>query len=297
MKTIIVCGATGKQGSAVLNRLLESKKWNAIALSRNPQSEKAMAIKKRGVNVLKADLQDKSSLIKAFENAYGVYGVTTPENAKGKMDTKMEREQGFNIVDACKNNGIKHLVLSTVLYLSEKQGNIPYVKSKQDIEKYVIKNNVPYTFLRPSSFIDEIGGPFLPVKKHTVTGQADGDAKVPYIACEDIGNFARAAFEDPQKYLNQKINLVGDFLSGDELARLLSTFTNGKVNKHKVPPKWLMKIFAREWLPLRRFFEESGRPPYPENLMEAIINCKKSHPEILSFERFLELHGREKLNM
>ena len=109
MKTIVVCGATGKQGSNVIDCLLDSNKFKVIAISRNPNGEKAMAIKKRGVDVLKADLQDKTSLIKAFENAHGIYGVTTPETAKGKMDTEMEREQGFNIVDACVKNGIKHL--------------------------------------------------------------------------------------------------------------------------------------------------------------------------------------------
>ena len=184
-------------------------------------------------------------------------------------------------------------VLSTVLYISEEQLSIPYVRSKQDIENYVIKNNIPYTFLRPSSFIDEIGGPYLPIKKRTVTGMAEGDAKVPYIACQDIGIFAKMAFEDPEKYVNQKINLIGDFLSGDELAQLLSKMTNGKVNKHKAPPKWLMKIFAKEWIPLRIFFEKCGRPPYPEKMMTAIINCRKHHPKILSFERFLELHGHK----
>ncbi len=297
MKPIIVCGATGKQGSSVLNSLLNSKKFQVIALSRNPSGDKALAIKKRGIEVRKADLQDKTSLIKAFENAYGVYGVTTPENAKGKMDTEMEKEQGINIVDACVENNIKHLVLSTVFYISEEQRSIPYVRSKQEIEQYAIKNTMPYTFLRPSSFIDEIGGPYLPIKNRTVTGMADGDAKVPYIACEDIGIFAKMAFEDPEKYLNQKINLVGDFLSGTELAQLLNKLTNGKVNKHKVPSKWLMKIFARQWLPLREFFEKCGRPPYPEEMMAALINCKKQHPQILSFERFLDLYGSEKIKV
>lgn len=291
METIIVCGATGKQGSAVLNSLLDSKKFNVVALSRNPEGKKALALRKRGVEVQKADLQNKASLIKAFENAYGVYGVTTPETAKGKIDTHMEKEQGFNIVDACVENGIKHLVLSTVLFISDEQLSIPYIRSKQDIESYVIENKIPYTFLRPSSFIDEIGGPYLAIKNDSVVGMADGDAKVPYIACKDIGIFAKMAFERPETYLGKKLNLVAEFLSGDELAELLNKATHGSVKKHKAPPKWMMKIFAREWLPLRAFFEKCGRPPYPEEMMNALIDCKEQHPHILSFEQFLELYA------
>ncbi len=291
MKTIIVCGATGKQGSKVLDSLIKSKKWHIIALSRNPEGSKAVAIKNRGIDIRKADLQDKASLVSAFENAHGVYGVTTPETAKGKMNTQMEKEQGFNLIDACVKNGVQHLVLSTVLYISDEQLSIPYVQSKQDIEAYAIEKKIPYTFLRPSSFIDEIGGPYLPIKKSTVTGMADGDAKVPYVACQDIGIFASMAFANPEKYLGRKINLIGDFLSGDELARLLSKVTDGRVHKHKAPPKWLMKIFAREWLPLREFFERCGRPPYPEGMTKALITCKKEHHEMLSFEKYLELFG------
>lgn len=57
--------------------------------------------------------------------------------------------------------------------------------------------DLPFTFLRPASFMDEIGGEYLPVKRGVITGQADGDVKVPYVACRDIGAFARLAFEDP----------------------------------------------------------------------------------------------------
>ena len=207
----------------------------------------------------------------------------------------MEREQGLNIIDACDENKIQHIVLSTVLYISDEQLSIPYVKSKQDIESYLEKTKIPYTILRPSSFMDELGGPYLEIKKNKVIGMADDDAKVPYIACHDIGIFATMAFENTSKYLNQKINLIGDFISGNDLAKLLSDFTNGRVNKHKAPPKWLMKIFAREWIPLRLFFEKSGRPPYPQKMIDAISHCNNSHPAILSFQDYIQQIGTKNL--
>ena len=152
-------------------------------------------------------------------------------------------------------------MLSTVLYISDEQLSIPYVKSKQDIEAHLEKSKVPYTVLRPSSFMDELGGPYLEIKKNKVIGMADDNAKVPYISCQDIGTFAKMAFEAPPKFADQKINLIGDFISGNELAKLLSDCTNGRINKHKAPPKWLMKIFAREWLPLRLFLKKVAAHP------------------------------------
>ncbi|MCB0634764.1 MAG: NmrA/HSCARG family protein, partial [Lewinella sp.] len=274
-----------------LEQLLNDGKWNIIALSRKPDGAKAKAIRDRGVQLILADLEDKASLVRAFAGAYGVYGVTTPENAKGKLDTDMERRQGYNIVDACVENNIKHLVLSTVLLISEEQTSIPYVGSKMAIEQYAREKNIPCTFLRPASFMDEIGGPYLPLKKQTVTAQADSDAKVPYIACRDIGKYARMAFNDPDTYLEKALNLVGDFISGDELAQILTALDqNGKIYRHKPPSRWLMWIFAREWLPLRAMFEEWGRAPHPQSMLAAISNTRELYPDVTSFEDFLKLN-------
>ena len=73
--------------------------------------------------------------------------------------------------------------------------------------------------------MDEIGGEYLPVRKGVITGQADNDAKVPYIACRDIGRLAAMAFAAPDRFLGRRINLIGDFVSGDELAEMLTRVT------------------------------------------------------------------------
>ena len=290
-KTIVICGATGKQGGAVLNSVLASQHWRLVALTRNPDGKQTQALKSRGVTVSRADFQNKESLVQAFAGAYGVYGVTTPLTPKGKIDTQMEWEQGRNIADACARNNIQHLVFSTVLYINEAQKAVPYVNSKQEIERYVMENNIPYTFIRPASFMDEIGGEFLPVKNGVLTGQADGDAKIPYVACRDIGELVALAFADPQKFLGKKINLVGDFISGDELAEVLSRVSGGKRFKHKAPPMLLMWLFAREWISLRKQFESWGRPPHPETMLQAISESRELLPHVLSFEQFLQLEN------
>jgi uncharacterized protein YbjT (DUF2867 family) len=100
----------------------------------------------------------RSSLISAFERAYGVYGVTTMLSPKGKL---IEREQGTNIADACIANGVEHLVLSTIPSIGD-QVFVPYIRSKLDIEEYVRGRDLPFTFLGPGSFMDEIGGSTFP---------------------------------------------------------------------------------------------------------------------------------------
>lgn len=53
----------------------------------------------QGVEMVAADLDDKASLVKAFEGAYGVYAVT---DFWATMDKDIEVKQGKNMADAAK---------------------------------------------------------------------------------------------------------------------------------------------------------------------------------------------------
>jgi uncharacterized protein YbjT (DUF2867 family) len=79
-KVIAVCGATGKQGGAVVDALL-ARGGGAFAIrgvARDASSPKARAlVEKKGVaEVVSADFDDPASLVKAFEGAYGAFLVT-----------------------------------------------------------------------------------------------------------------------------------------------------------------------------------------------------------------------------
>jgi uncharacterized protein YbjT (DUF2867 family) len=293
-KTIVVCASTGNQGKAVVESLLRSGNWRVIALTRDPESSRAQAIAKKGIELRKGDIENKSSLVEAFQGAYGVFGVTQPWSADyKKCNPEAEIKQGMNIVDACRETGISHLVLSTVLYFGDQATGIPHVDSKLEIEKYALQKKIPVTFLRPASFMDNIGMNFFPVKPGSVRGFVDQDAKVPYIACADIGEFAAKAFQDPEKYIGKGINLIGDFVSGEELCQTLSRLRKGERFRYKSVPKLLMRLFAKEFYRMRSFFEKSGRQPYPKEILNAIDDCRKSHSEILTIEKYLKKEGFE----
>ncbi len=293
-KTIVVCGATGNQGGAVVERLLASRQWNVAALSRSGDSERAQDLKRKGVEIRQGDLLDPPSLRKAFQNVYGVFGVTQPWSADyKKVNIEGEIAQGRNIVDACLDAGVKHLVFSTVLHFGKGKTGIPHVDSKLVMEKHLMKNKVPYTLLKPASFMENIGTPFFPVKKGSIRGFVDGDAKVPYISCKDIGAFAALAFERPADYIGKEIDLIGDFVSGEELCQTLGKLRNGERFKYKTLPRFIMRIFAKEFYAMRVAFEKWGRQPYPKEILEAMSECKRMHPEVFSVEQYLKAQGYE----
>jgi hypothetical protein len=64
---LTVVGATGLQGGSVLASALKSKQYRIRAITRNPESPSALKLASQGVEVIAAELDDESSLVKAFE--------------------------------------------------------------------------------------------------------------------------------------------------------------------------------------------------------------------------------------
>jgi uncharacterized protein YbjT (DUF2867 family) len=309
--TIVVCGATGNQGGAVINSLLaansveavgashnnagseRSQRWNVVALSRDPSGSSAIRLRERGVEVRRADLKDAASLSEAFAGAYGVFGVTQPWSPDYKRcDAQGEVVQGRNIVHACLDAGVQHLVMSTVMTIGREKTGVSHVDSKLEIEEIIRASGLPYTLLRPDSFMDNIGMPFFPIRKGSVKGWVNGEAKVPYVACKDIGIFASLAFQDPETYLYREVPLIGDFVSGHELTAILSKMRGGEPFKYKAPSRLLMLIFAKEFYGMRAKFEDEwGKPPYPPEMFAALTSCREVNPSMMTVEDYLRSRG------
>jgi len=292
-KRVVVCGATGNQGKAVVSALLASQQWEVVALTRSTEGAAAGELRRAGARVVRADLLDRASLVEAFRGAYGVFGVTQPWSADyKKCDVASEVRQGRNIIDACLECGIEHLVLSTVMLLFDYQrGQISHVDSKLDIEAYAREKQVPMTIVRPASFMDNIGLPFFPVKRGSVRGFVAGDAKVPYVACADIGVLVAAALSRPAEVLGKEVRALGDLVSGADLAAALSKLRRGERFKYKAVPAIVLRLFAREFHQMRREFESYGRPPALSRYQPVLEETRKFCPEPPTIDAFLARRG------
>lgn len=65
----VVIGATGGQGGSVVDSFLADGTYRVRGVTRNINSTNAQALKKRGVDVVTADLNDQASLVQAFKVA------------------------------------------------------------------------------------------------------------------------------------------------------------------------------------------------------------------------------------
>jgi uncharacterized protein YbjT (DUF2867 family) len=258
---IVVCGATGNQGGAVVNALLGKGKWRVAALLRNPG--RGRALEGRGVELRRGDLVDEASLVAAFSGAYAVFGITQPWSTDyRRADTHGEVRQGKALVNACASAGTR-LVFSTVLLGDERPTGISHVDSKIELEAYLHQEKLPAVVLGPGSFMDNIGLDFFPVHRGRVRGFVDADAKVPLVACCDIGRAAASVLDNLDAHLGRRHNLIGGLYSGLDICDTLSRLRGGEKFRYGAPPRLLMRLFAREFYKMRQTFEEAGRPPFP----------------------------------
>src|SRR2546428_5764190 len=108
---ISVIGGTGLQGGGVVDALLAQDKYKVRVASRNPASDAARALSARGVEVVKADLLDPTSLAAAFEGTHGAFVVTHFwERDQGARETEI----GTAAVKAARSAGVEHLIWSTL---------------------------------------------------------------------------------------------------------------------------------------------------------------------------------------
>jgi hypothetical protein len=128
-RLILVTGATGAQGGAVIRHLRE-KGYPVRALTRDLDKPQARAlIDQPGVEIARGDYEDKPSLLSALEDVYGVFSVQTPYES----GVEAEIRQGVALIDAAHRSEIKHFIYSSVGSADQNTG-IPHFDSKWKIE-------------------------------------------------------------------------------------------------------------------------------------------------------------------
>src|SRR5882672_9583655 len=85
--TVVVTGATGKQGGAVVKNLLE-RGHEVRAVTRSTDSAKARELANTGVTLVRASLEDTAALTKALEGATSLFAMTTPFEGGPQAETR-----------------------------------------------------------------------------------------------------------------------------------------------------------------------------------------------------------------
>jgi uncharacterized protein YbjT (DUF2867 family) len=253
-KVVLIAGATGRQGGAVIRHLL-SKGWKLRALTRNSSNTAAQDLARKGIEVVQGDLEDPASLERAARGVYGIYSVQD----FWSVGAKREVLQGKNLADAAKKAAVEHFVYSSVGG-AERNSGIDHWESKWEIEKHIRKLALPATILRPAAFMENyyIDQVEIGILKGRLMDPIRADKPYQTIAADDIGAFAALAFERPKDFIGLELEIAGSELTNPQAAQVFSRVL-GKPVKFKKLPMVLVRLFlGKEFYQMFRWFNEAG---------------------------------------
>lgn len=284
--SILVLGATGAQGGSVARALLNTQQYTVCCLTRNPLSEKALALRQAGAVVVAGDLDGKDSLIAAMEGCYGVFGLT---NFWEHFDK--EWQQGKNLIEAVQATGVKHFVYSGLPgyhQLSNGKYAVPHCDIKAALEEYIKELGIPASFVHIAFYYENFFDFFPPRKGGDGQyhfGFPQGNTPLAMASAEDMGAIVSLIFANPTLYLGRTVGVVGEDRTCTEYAAIMSRVLGRTIRYDHIP----RDMFAQFGFPgaeeLANMFEVQ-RLHIPHRRGD-LLNCYHMNPRMQSFESWL----------
>lgn len=232
--TVAVFGATGRQGGAVVEALLD-RGARVRALVRDPTSDRARALTGRHVDIVHADYIDPASLVAALAQVDAFFFMTLPPGGILTGDTDGEIRMGKALADAAASAGVSRIVFSSVGG-AERGTGIPHFESKRRVEEYLEKLALPCTVVRPTFFIDNLAS----------RGASAGDGEIvirlplpdgiglQMVTTRDIGIVAAEALLGTIT-IDGALEIAGDERNGSQLAAAFATHTGRPARYEALP--------------------------------------------------------------
>lgn len=278
-RTVLVCGATGKQGGATARKLLE-RGFRVRAMSRDPDQPEARALEDAGAEPVQADLDDRESLVSAVEGVWGVYSMQEPWGSGGP---EQEIEQGRRMADVAEEAGIGHFVYASVGSAHRDTG-IPHFDSKWQIEEHVRDSGLSWTILRPVFFMNNWESMRESILEGTLPQPLSPDTRLQQIAVDDIGAFAAMAFSDPEAWRGREVDIAGDEPTMRETAETFGRILDQEVRYVQVPWDDFRQEYGDEMTTMYEWFEKVG--------YEADIGAlRQEHPDLARLGDYLRWRG------
>ncbi|KAI1292742.1 hypothetical protein F5Y03DRAFT_375254 [Xylaria venustula] len=229
-KIITVFGATGNQGGAVVKQFLNDPKlnsaWAVRAVTRDVSKDSAKALASQGAEIVAADLNDKTSLVKAVAGSDTVFAVT---NYWEKLDMDLEEQQGRNIADAAKEAGVKHLIWSSLLDVTKltngKYSRLYHFDSKAHVEEYIRKLGIPASYFMPGFYMSNIPGGMLSKQGENWVFSLPiaPESPIPLYNPADTGKYVKAIVDNKEALLGKRFLGATEYLTAQGV---VDTFKN-----------------------------------------------------------------------
>jgi uncharacterized protein YbjT (DUF2867 family) len=253
---ILVTGASGTVGRAVLEGMRKTGKPFKAMYRSADEAKKTLP----GVPTVVADFADRDRLNQAVQGIQTAFVVCSP------IPQLVELEG--NMIDACKQNGVRHIVLNSALGAGDYPKSFPGWHRK--VEDKLKVSGVAYTILRPNSFMQNIVAYNAPsVRTQGAFYSAMGDAKMSAVDVRDVASVAAKLLVAPNAHVDSTYELNGpEALSNAQIAEKISRVAGRPVKFVNIPGeaqrKAMLDAGMPEWqvtalLELQQYYTAEGK--------------------------------------
>jgi uncharacterized protein YbjT (DUF2867 family) len=229
---IVIMGATGTIGSALLERLVELG-VHARALSREPEKLRDQ-IGEKGqstIEVASADASDPESLRQAFAGASQLFLAMSNSPRQIELET--------SIIHIAAESGIKHIVKISCPKF-EQSSPVAVAGWHQEIEKTLRESGLTYTVLRPYAFMQNLMRLAPTITTQNAFFGSMGDSPCNFIDCRDIADVAAEVLTN-REVSGQIYTLTGsEIFSYPQIASQLSALLNRPISYINMEPQVLL---------------------------------------------------------
>ena len=285
-KTVLVIGATGRQGGAVATRLLADG-WRVRALTRSASSPKAAALAAAGAEVVTGDLDDYASLERAATAAWGVFSVHAGSFEGGPYghDLDHEARSAAKLAAASRAAGVRHVVHSSGVGADTPlAAEMAMLRHKAAAEDRWRESGLPLTILRPTAFMENNFDSPRELQDGRLSTGLLPDTYEPLIAADDIAAFAALSFTDPDRHRGRAYSLAGDNMTQIERAALIGRIVGREVPYEHVSIERIRQVSPGSAELLTAINETAIEVDIPA--------LRKIHPGLLTFEEWMTGIGK-----
>lgn len=242
--TILVTGATGTVGREVVKQLSMHESDLRVRAGVHSVIKGENLKRLPGVEIVEMDFEDQESLHAAFTHVDKVFLITPL--------VKDQVNMAKALVDEAKKAGVKHIVKLSAMGADSEPG-IQLGRWHREIEKYIEDSGIAFTFLRPSSFMQNfVNFNAESIKHNGKLRLPTGKGKVGYIDVRDVAAVGVEALTG-EGHEGQIYELTGpEAISNKEVADILSEVTGKEVEYMDVPEdsarKTMQEQNTPEWM-------------------------------------------------
>ena len=244
MRSVLVIGGTGAQGSAVIRVLSKAGNYSITALTRSTSSKAAVSIGSLpNVALVEGNTYHEPTLRSALKGVDSAF-INTNGFAIGE---KAEIHWGIRIYELAREAGVRHFVWGSLDYALKKGKYDPrfrcsHYDGKSKVAEFILAQPtepMAFTVLASGPYMESLSELYRPTVDSSGTyvfAAPLDDGALPLIHLDDLGAYVLWILENPAKSNGMNLEISTEHVTWKDLARTFTVVT-GKPAKYK-PLTW-----------------------------------------------------------